>query len=145
MAHADAAHKAAKTGRTPERTPWHYGALDDFATSPASTRIKVSCAPEFYEPLVGRESKLTHALVPKPDGVTVGDVFVALGTWFGARAPKAVTEELDYDSITRKRSVLNEEMSEECFWQGWQDPVVRADEGKRPVLSVYLEAIPYGH
>ncbi|GAA5891695.1 hypothetical protein JCM8208_007371 [Rhodotorula glutinis] len=135
---------AAKKGVDPGLTPWNCPATHEFATSPACTRLKVSVAPDFYEPLLGRETKHTHTLVNKPDGVTVGDVFMALGAWFDARAPKVITEEMDYGSITRKRSVLNDEMAENCSWDGWEDPVVRAGEGKRPILSVYLEAIPYG-
>ncbi|KPV71978.1 uncharacterized protein RHOBADRAFT_56121 [Rhodotorula graminis WP1] len=134
--------KAAKKGVDPGRTPWTYPTTREFATSPACTRLKVRPAPEFYN----NGEKHSHVLINKKDGggVTVGDVFTALGTWFDKPAPKDVLQALEYDSIARKRHVANDEMAEDCYWNGWQDPVVKPGEGKRPILSVYLEPIPYG-
>ncbi|TNY17308.1 hypothetical protein DMC30DRAFT_419909 [Rhodotorula diobovata] len=119
-------------------TAWNYPAMAEFATSPACTRLKVRAAPlMFYD---AAETKHTHVLLNDPEGVRVGQVFQALGEWFNKVAPKYVTEAADYDSVTRKRRVLNEEIVDNCFWLGWNDLVVRAGgEGKRPVLNVYLE------
>lgn len=119
-------------------TAWNYPAIAEFATSPACTRLKVRAAPlMFYD---AAETKHTHVLLNDPEGVRVGQVFQALGEWFNKVAPKYVTEAADYESVTRKRRVLNEEIVDNCFWMGWNDLVVRAGgEGKRPVLNVYLE------
>ncbi|GAA5853047.1 hypothetical protein JCM9279_003794 [Rhodotorula babjevae] len=133
--------KAAKKGVDPGLTRWNYPATHEYATAPACTRLKVRVAAEFYGEA---ETKHTHMLLNKADGVTVGDVFTALGTWFDKPAPKDVLELCEYDSIARKRHVLNDEIVENCEWDGWQDPVVKAGEGKRPILSVYLEPKYFG-
>ncbi|GAA5933909.1 hypothetical protein JCM3775_000321 [Rhodotorula graminis] len=133
--------KEARKRRPWRYTPWSYPALDDYITSPACTRLKVRVAPTM---LYGDdENEHTFVVLERRDGVTVFDVFKALGEWYDTRAPRYVTDAAGYGDLAEKRGTDNEEMVRYFFFEHWSELVVRAGEGAQSGMSVYLEATMY--